>query len=197
MGFLLHLALATWVLIYLPSSEAREVVILGCPSCRCLPDDTCWPSAQEWAHLNDTVGGKLIATVPLGAPCHDPTYNATECSLLQATWAFPQDQRVFVPRNSGKRALMNELVSVRPRRSWLRISKIATVTPLLQRRHPVRWAITLTTLSTSLVPKTLLQASGLARRITFDWLSRTQGMSTPPFPFSSTPVTGYHIEIHI
>ena len=61
-------------------------------SCRCLPGDNCWPSPQEWAQLNATVQGRLIATVPLGAPCHDPTYNATECSHLKEEWPFNEIQ---------------------------------------------------------------------------------------------------------
>ena len=62
------------------------------PSCRCLPGDTCWPKAQEWASLNSTVGGRLVATVPLAAPCHDPTYNATECANIKSLWALPNLQ---------------------------------------------------------------------------------------------------------
>ena len=62
------------------------------PSCRCLPGDPCWPKSQEWKTLNDTVGGRLVATTPLAAPCHDPTYNATECANIKALWAFPNLQ---------------------------------------------------------------------------------------------------------
>ena len=65
-------------------------------SCRCLPGDSCWPSQQQWDNLNKTVGGRLIATIPLGSPCHDPAYNATQCSSLQEKWEDPRIQSVFL-----------------------------------------------------------------------------------------------------
>ncbi|KAK8123919.1 FAD binding domain-containing protein, partial [Apiospora kogelbergensis] len=55
-------------------------------SCKCFPGDTCWPSAAEWSGLNATVGGRLVATVPLGAPCHDPAYDEATCKSLQSQW---------------------------------------------------------------------------------------------------------------
>ncbi|KAK7984140.1 hypothetical protein PG989_011542 [Apiospora arundinis] len=55
-------------------------------SCKCFPGDTCWPSESSWASLNDTVGGRLVATVPLGSPCHDPTYDEQVCASLRAQW---------------------------------------------------------------------------------------------------------------
>ncbi|KAI9651893.1 MAG: hypothetical protein M1831_007515 [Alyxoria varia] len=58
--------------------------------CRYLPGDEGWPSRTEWSKLNDTVGGKLIGTVPLGSPCHDPTYDAAQCAQLESTWPTPQ-----------------------------------------------------------------------------------------------------------
>ncbi|KAF2849814.1 FAD binding domain-containing protein [Plenodomus tracheiphilus IPT5] len=57
--------------------------------CRCLPGDACWPSTATWSTLNSTIGGKLVATVPIGSPCHDPTYNATTCKVLQDQWTNP------------------------------------------------------------------------------------------------------------
>lgn len=61
-------------------------------TCRCFPGDDCWPSDHEWANFNKTLGGKLIATVPLGAPCHDSEfgpYDAERCETLRNIWAFP------------------------------------------------------------------------------------------------------------
>ena len=39
-------------------------------SCRYIPGDAGWPKQCEWAKLNGTVGGRLIATVPLAHVCH-------------------------------------------------------------------------------------------------------------------------------
>ncbi|GAQ11669.1 hypothetical protein ALT_8990 [Aspergillus lentulus] len=61
-----------------------------CSECRCLPSDSCWPSPASWAALNSTVGGRLVATVPIGSPCHDPTYDATACAALRDAWNLPQ-----------------------------------------------------------------------------------------------------------
>lgn len=54
--------------------------------CKCFPGDPCWPSQGEWDKLNATVGGRLIKTVPLGSPCHDPHYNAALCETLKSQW---------------------------------------------------------------------------------------------------------------
>ncbi|KAK2061109.1 FAD binding domain-containing protein [Colletotrichum caudatum] len=58
--------------------------------CKYLPGDAGWPSADAWARLNETVGGRLVATVPLGSPCHGAAYNATECARLQDAWLFSE-----------------------------------------------------------------------------------------------------------
>lgn len=60
--------------------------------CHCLPGDACWPSVSSWNRLNDTVGGRLVATEPIGSPCHDPTYDADACAALQAGWTNPLTQ---------------------------------------------------------------------------------------------------------
>ncbi|KAJ4256112.1 hypothetical protein NW762_009188 [Fusarium torreyae] len=59
-------------------------------SCKCFPGDSCWPSEREWKSLNSTVNGHLIKTVPLGSPCHDPTYDAEECKYLQSQWQLTE-----------------------------------------------------------------------------------------------------------
>lgn len=62
------------------------------PACHCLPEDSCWPTTSQWDALNSTVGGQLIATVPIGSPCHEPSYDATACEALQDDWNRPQTQ---------------------------------------------------------------------------------------------------------
>ncbi|KAL2866045.1 FAD-dependent oxidoreductase [Aspergillus lucknowensis] len=59
-------------------------------SCRCMPGDACWPSPAIWSRFNQSIDGQLIATVPLGKPCHDPTYNAAECDILREKWTLPE-----------------------------------------------------------------------------------------------------------
>ncbi|BDD63893.1 hypothetical protein MPDQ_003948 [Monascus purpureus] len=60
-------------------------------ACRCFPGDACWPSPDVWAKFNESVDGRLIATVPLGRPCHAPYYNASECAILRAGWQLPEE----------------------------------------------------------------------------------------------------------
>lgn len=65
--------------------------------CRCFPGDACWPSAHQWDAFNKTLGGKLVATIPLASPCHnddfEPFNNAT-CTTLQGEWLLPQTHYV-------------------------------------------------------------------------------------------------------
>jgi hypothetical protein len=60
--------------------------------CRCFPGEHCWPKAHEWNTLNETLDGRLLATVPLGSPCHDPKYDAKRCVQLLGEWRFSSVQ---------------------------------------------------------------------------------------------------------
>ncbi|KAK7397791.1 hypothetical protein QQX98_012840 [Neonectria punicea] len=73
----------SWALLSLAIADCQA-------KCRCLPGDACWPSVAAWNELNSTVDGRLIATVPIGSPCHDPTYDAAACAELQTDWKLPQ-----------------------------------------------------------------------------------------------------------
>ncbi|KAK4214115.1 hypothetical protein QBC37DRAFT_421731 [Rhypophila decipiens] len=53
------------------------------PGCRAFPGDIEWPSALAWKALNLTVGGKLIAGVPLGRPCFNPGASQARCTALK------------------------------------------------------------------------------------------------------------------
>jgi hypothetical protein len=57
-----------------------------------LPTDSCWPAPSAWASLNSTVGGRLVATVPIGSPCHAPNYDAAACAVVKANWTKPEPQ---------------------------------------------------------------------------------------------------------
>ncbi|GKT46425.1 FAD-linked oxidoreductase sor8 [Colletotrichum spaethianum] len=59
-------------------------------TCRCYPGEDCWPTTAKWDAFNETVGGRLIATVPIGAVCHDSSFGAydeAKCTALQNSWA--------------------------------------------------------------------------------------------------------------
>lgn len=60
--------------------------------CRCFPGDRCWPSDFIWTIFNQTLGGRLVKTVPIASPCHDNPwvpYDAAKCSELQDSWLDP------------------------------------------------------------------------------------------------------------
>ena len=62
-------------------------------SCRYIPGDDGWPDDAEWAQLNETVGGRLIATVPQASVCHSLPYddfNETACEILKTSWDYAQ-----------------------------------------------------------------------------------------------------------
>lgn len=73
-----------------PRSDARSTT-----DCHVLPTDALWPSVDAWQALNATVNGHLVASAPLGGPCHDPNYNATACAAVQQQWQLPEFQYVL------------------------------------------------------------------------------------------------------
>ncbi|KAI0602396.1 FAD binding domain-containing protein [Biscogniauxia sp. FL1348] len=71
-----------WTILLWLQLSSRAVA----SSCHCLPGDDCWPSEDQWERLNTTVGGRLVKVEPIGAVCHDPTYDSIKCAELQANW---------------------------------------------------------------------------------------------------------------
>ncbi|KAL3478431.1 hypothetical protein BJX99DRAFT_256552 [Aspergillus californicus] len=63
------------------------------PSCRCYPDDPCWPSLGEWNKLNASLSGSLFLTHPISSVCHPNTsfmpYSNQKCSELRSHWSIP------------------------------------------------------------------------------------------------------------
>lgn len=55
-------------------------------ACRVLPGDSDWPHPEVWRKFNQTVGGRLIEGVPLGAPCYPPQFDQEACTKLQNDW---------------------------------------------------------------------------------------------------------------
>ncbi|KAK8074142.1 FAD-linked oxidoreductase [Apiospora phragmitis] len=85
------------VLVAIVAMLARHRFFSGDLSCRTIPSDAAWPDISVWAKLNDTVGGKLVAAVPLAAPCHKTLngqpralYDEEKCAVLRDTWFFPE-----------------------------------------------------------------------------------------------------------
>ena len=66
-------------------------------TCRYVPGDAGYPSTTQWAQLNQTVNGRLIATVPLASRCHSYPFSDLDtavCDTLKTTW--DQAQTLYV-----------------------------------------------------------------------------------------------------
>ncbi|ORY67015.1 uncharacterized protein BCR38DRAFT_464340 [Pseudomassariella vexata] len=54
--------------------------------------ETCWPSSATWASFNQTLRGRLVATVPLASVCHNSSFgtnDAAACAQLRSVWDYP------------------------------------------------------------------------------------------------------------
>jgi hypothetical protein len=54
--------------------------------CKTLPTDKEWPSSDDWFAFNGSVDGNLIKVTPIGLPCFNPSFDATECKKIQDNW---------------------------------------------------------------------------------------------------------------
>jgi hypothetical protein len=71
------------------------ITVNGAPSsagCKAFPGDQAWPSTADWDAFNQTVGGRLVATVPLGTPCHGSTFDNATCEDLKSKWQAEEIQ---------------------------------------------------------------------------------------------------------
>ncbi|KAB5517379.1 hypothetical protein GE09DRAFT_1045451 [Coniochaeta sp. 2T2.1] len=59
--------------------------------CKVLPGDDLWPAKDVWDVFNATLGGALIQTVPLAAPCYNnwPERDAATCQYVTEHWSDP------------------------------------------------------------------------------------------------------------
>jgi len=104
-GFMLSSLLV--FIFFAASSPAVEAAAVYKPTppiaggCRFIPGDADWPSKGTWDSLNKTVGGRLIANIPIGSSCYHSTfdvvtqkydlstYNAASCAAVQQAWHTP------------------------------------------------------------------------------------------------------------
>jgi hypothetical protein len=59
-------------------------------TCRAIPGDESWPTEKVWSDFNETVGGRLIRTVPIATVCHGEAYEKEKCDVLRDNWHFPE-----------------------------------------------------------------------------------------------------------
>lgn len=92
-------AAAICYLLFPPAFQATFILAQepksGDSRCKVIPGDIGWPSTGAWNQLNQTVGGRLISTVPQAAVCYPKGFagiqaNQASCADLAKNWDFPQ-----------------------------------------------------------------------------------------------------------
>jgi hypothetical protein len=77
------------------SLSAEDGALLGFPTtqvptsveCKTFPTDAAWPDDSKWELLNATMGGALIKTSPLAAPCYPgPFSDPDKCDFITSQW---------------------------------------------------------------------------------------------------------------
>lgn len=61
--------------------------------CKVFPGDANWPSDNAWRTFNASLGGALIKTIPLAAPCYDnwpQVRDAAQCQYITDNWNSPR-----------------------------------------------------------------------------------------------------------
>lgn len=74
------------------------------PTCKSRPDDSSWPTALQWKHLNESLSGRLLHPPPPALACHSsyPGSNET-CANITSSWntfAFHQDNPISTAWNN-------------------------------------------------------------------------------------------------
>jgi len=61
------------------------------PTCKVFPGDALWPLQKVWDIFNTTLGGALVQTVPLAAPCYNswPERDEATCQYITEHWSDP------------------------------------------------------------------------------------------------------------
>ncbi|XHF98365.1 hypothetical protein AWENTII_001918 [Aspergillus wentii] len=54
--------------------------------CRCRPQNSCWPSTQEWNAFNSSIQGNLVPVRPAAAVCHVPNLDSSMCDEVKKQW---------------------------------------------------------------------------------------------------------------
>ncbi|KAI5458327.1 hypothetical protein BGZ63DRAFT_515044 [Mariannaea sp. PMI_226] len=56
--------------------------------CKCVPGQSCWPSASEWKSFSSLVGGRLIKTEPVAQSCYPgPAQDLQQCAYVNKMWS--------------------------------------------------------------------------------------------------------------
>ncbi|KAJ4985511.1 FAD binding domain-containing protein [Stagonosporopsis vannaccii] len=76
--------------LLIPAIAGASVLPLqSSPSCKSTPYDLSWPSTEEWASLNTTIGGSLIRSIPAASACWSGNAfgSAISCETATDKWS--------------------------------------------------------------------------------------------------------------
>ncbi|CAF0756108.1 unnamed protein product [Didymodactylos carnosus] len=59
-------------------------------TCRCLPNDGCWPNPTLWELFNVSIDGRLLRPLPSASPCYNNSSLSQECNSTRAQWRNAQ-----------------------------------------------------------------------------------------------------------
>ncbi|KAJ6000934.1 hypothetical protein N7481_001343 [Penicillium waksmanii] len=68
-------------------------------SCRCLPQESCWPTQQDWFSFNRSIQGNLVAVRPVADVCYRAEFDKEACQKITASWSYP---RLSLVRYNGR-----------------------------------------------------------------------------------------------
>ncbi|KAK4209641.1 6-hydroxy-D-nicotine oxidase [Rhypophila decipiens] len=78
-------------------------------SCKVFPGDAAWPSQAVWGDFSKLLGGALIETIPIAAPCYENLgiFDREKCAAIRENWADPylhesDPTSVFFPIYQGR-----------------------------------------------------------------------------------------------
>ncbi|KAK3290886.1 uncharacterized protein B0H64DRAFT_49194 [Chaetomium fimeti] len=85
------------------------------PACKVFPGDAEWPAQNTWQTFDDLLGGALIETVPVAAPCYQNTgiYDAEKCAAVRDSFSNPyfhenDPTSIFWPLYQGRTCMVTD-----------------------------------------------------------------------------------------
>ncbi|XP_055340381.1 uncharacterized protein LOC129589597 isoform X2 [Paramacrobiotus metropolitanus] len=70
----------------IPSAEQHENRTVG-SRCRCIPGNSCWPTAEQWHALNTSINGRMLIPTPTAVPCYDgPLFDSNQCEDIRRNY---------------------------------------------------------------------------------------------------------------
>lgn len=82
----MSLRLPSTFLLFLPLVGA----VFAASNCKTSPQDTNWPSSEEWTALNQSIDGVLIKTAPTASSCYEgnPFGSSQNCTDVTEHWSY-------------------------------------------------------------------------------------------------------------